>query len=358
MRILNLTVLLITILVGCQRPDKHGYITIKKINVNIETDGVSPIPYNHFTVNSFENEGILVGYSSANHILNIYNLTNNKISRQIKLDNEGPNGIGKVTQIILLSQNKLVIVSQTDIIFFDLNDAEVLNRLSIYDIFRTEWYPDQKVSFFGEEIIMAKKQPTINKKHDQFNVNLFSVVKGDGSYYHLPVKYLEIMRENFYPTMDLPYFSCVNDLIFYNFPYSSEVYSYDIKEENLTVHPGTFSGEPKRKPGIDPKHLNDINKAIAYNVNGYKFSPLLYDHFKDQYYRLHANYTPLENKNDFKRESSLTVFDKNLTVIYESKLDFNPYSLYFSFVTEKGLWLNIEGVEDELNFKVLNIESG
>jgi hypothetical protein len=134
-----------------------------------------------------------------------------------------------------------------------------------------------------------------------------------------------------------------NKEIVYSFPMNDTlfVYSHDgILKRKVSAPSGYFGDFPP--PPIDERTENNSEKLTNYLLQLKRYVAILYDPFKDRYYRIVAHWQPLKNEEGVKNVNSdapwsIIVLDSDLQILGEQKIE--PYTYKFDgvVVTEKGL---------------------
>jgi len=115
---------------------------------------------------------------------------------------------------------------------------------------------------------------------------------------------------------------------------------------------------------IDEIEFLDTPKWIPINseektkhfVENHSYANIIYDKWREVYYRIAEIKTKYENKMGWQKEISVIILNKNLKIIGETKIkECNHNYRYAIFVNEKGLHIPQNTDEDVLCFKIYNL---
>ncbi len=134
-----------------------------------------------------------------------------------------------------------------------------------------------------------------------------------------------------------------NKEIVYSFPMNDTLFVYNsegILKRKVSAPSKFLDDFPP--PPIDEDSENNPEKLTAYVLQLKRYVAILYDPFRDRYYRIVAHWQPLKNEEGRKNVNSdapwsIIVLDADLQMLGEQKIE--PYAYKFDgvIVTEKGL---------------------
>lgn len=134
-----------------------------------------------------------------------------------------------------------------------------------------------------------------------------------------------------------------NKEIVYSFPMNDTlfVYSREGTLKRKVSAPSEFLDDFPPPP-VDAPTENNPEKLVSYVMQLKRYVAILYDPFKDRYYRIVAHWQPLKNEEGRKNVNSdapwsIIVLDADLQILGEQKIEPFTYRFDGIVVTEKGL---------------------
>ena len=291
----------------------------------------------------------LYAYNSYTHSLDVFDLEHKSIS-YIPLEKEGDNGVLKpvsgisvhnADSIWLFSQGRLHLcnslgevkksvklpVPENGFVFVDANFSIAASKL---------YYNQLRNSVFYLTVLRTDD-------HAFYAVYEYNPDTNEKKVY--PVKGNEMeMRSAFdYGWKQMPNVTYTDQYILYNFPITSNIYRVDIGDG----HVGSFGGQSKYTVNLVAEFTGTFdfpqgNRHILENVH---FFEVQYSPGENVYYRLHLNKTEAGSDDKFrefynKKDLYLTVFDADLAILNEMKLDPCLYNYFNSWgVLSKGFFI-------------------
>lgn len=156
-----------------------------------------------------------------------------------------------------------------------------------------------------------------------------------------------------------------DSVLTYSFAYESNIYQYNYQTQYVTA----YGGKSTLSENIIAPLEADADDPMAWKIHmieNPQFFGVMYDRYRQLYYRLHLREIAYENGKYFNsvldKELVLMVFNKDLELVYETILPGKRYASYSSFVTSKGLFISPTHKKNEntngtvLKFNVLNIQ--
>jgi hypothetical protein len=126
-----------------------------------------------------------------------------------------------------------------------------------------------------------------------------------------------------------------------SFALSHDLHTYDPEKDTMICHPnGYLDWEFEEYPYGTPDKKWRYMSGMGY------YSQVLYDKFRDVYYRLYLGPIPEEERHrkDLRvmhyRPPTMYIYDNNFRIIGETRLPENSHFLYDYFVAEEGLYFN------------------
>ena len=278
------------------------------IDYPILSDYITLKPY------SWNGEDFIVGYNHFNHSLDFISLSG-KEHLSVELQSEGPDGVLKAIEFCQLN-DKVFCRDDSGILVLN-KSGKVISRIPMADILT----PEGKYRIRPKGISLGNFS-SINSLETQVFIPLFPLEEAacvkigkvyDGAshtIHELPMEYPEEIREHIKLLGGLarPQITAYGDLILYNFPISSLVYSYSRKNktteifnmESLSVD-NTFDFE-KRKD-------NDLRGLFVNEMITHRFKEVHYCAEANVYFRVH--YGAKESMGDKQRSIYLMVCDES-----------------------------------------------
>lgn len=100
----------------------------------------------------------------------------------------------------------------------------------------------------------------------------------------------------------------------------------------------------------------DSEEKVKHFVENHSYANILYDAYRDVYYRIAEKKTEYKNLLGWQKDISVIVLDNRFNIIGETKIDeCNPNYRYAMFVNEKGLHIPQTSSEDVLCFKIYEL---
>lgn len=255
----------------------------------------------------------MTGYNYYEHSIDFINLIGGD-NFIIPLQHEGPNGVLPVQDYCFVA-DKIVCKDESGILTLTMNGS-VIDRLSIKELVM----PPEKYSVRPLGFSLGNYQ-YLNSVGSKVLIPLSPIKKGDsahiGKIYDVSQHLLEFLPPC-YPTEIVDYMQYLGgfsipdinmygiDKIVYNFPFSSQVYLYDMKTnatEILDVRTGTIENDMDFE---EWKGLDVIDKA-KWELYKSRFGRVYYNSSTGKFYRIHMAMKE-EGKGKF-RKIYLMVFD-------------------------------------------------
>ncbi|GHT22169.1 hypothetical protein FACS189430_03540 [Bacteroidia bacterium] len=358
-------ILLIGFLSSCQNEKKYilPSILIGK-TVKCETSSIR-IQLNYSNLNAYyvhctrtiSDTVFFFGINDKTSSIDIFDMDNAVFKQSIKLEHEGPNGIGK-------DSGRGIAVRNFDSIFiFNHVAISLINRegmlIQSYSLLNRAFYQDipfgQVTAKECSNIHVDANRQLIYMFYSPTSLNLFSKEYLDTPFllkYDLnlrksslvPIHYSQYYKDSkgklgLY--MNYPNFSVCDSLIYYNFPAESNCYIYNC----LTGETGVFGGTSEFTSNLTTHATGtDITKDRIHLIENAFFFNIIADPYKGLIYRLHwggvdFKKNATEYSTEYDKPLFLTVFDKEMRKIHELRLPDHKYIPYSAFVTKKGLYL-------------------
>jgi len=206
---------------------------------------------------------------------------------------------------------------------------------------------------------------TTIKKNDniQFQVHEYFLNDKNLKIYELSGSDYDTDIWSSYGWKNAPNVTFSDDLIIYNYPIESNIYTINMNDNSKQTHGGK-SKNTKNIVHRLPK--NTVLNAERHKIENVHFFEIAYNPLLNLYFRIHVDRNDYTHDIDpfylfCKKDMYLMIFNSKFEVVYESKLPSNRYSIIMSWCTVKeGLlmmvnncFFNAETGEDTITFDIL-----
>lgn len=351
--------MLFVLLIGCSEhkdnqrfqasKDQDGVLVYEMDTLKIPID--SQTSYSYFRFNTYDDgdEFFLVIYQRKAHRLNFYSLSERKLSKVVALERGGPNGIGDIQNFYIHTLDSIFIFDEGNMRIID-DDADVSFSMNLF-----EKAPSELLVSFSDPQAKPVYSPKLKKvllknelrrgasKWERDKPILFTIDLKTKSFELIGPEHAEFMKasETGYGPYHGANFTFYDSSMVYNYAVSSSVYRYNF-----------FTNKTFEKSGdvisIPNKAMEFKNAPTQAFINKYRFETpvfyqLMYDPYRELYYRIHRSAKPynptirnvLENTTFY-----VSVFDRDMNFLKEMTLGKNMYSQFTAFVSPKGLCLS------------------
>lgn len=316
-------------------------ISLDKKNIDINIDENTLCSYQLFSsIKESNDEELLFAYNSPTHSLDIFHLSDKKVSH-IKFESEGSNGILKNISGICVHKKDSIWLFSQGILYLTDFCGKINKTITLplppdgFPMVDTNFSTSTSKLFYHptrESIFYLTVTPTNNSAN--YLVYEYFIKTDSFKTYALKGGNLEKNAGRNFGWMQFPNVTYSTNDILYNFPINSNIYKINIE----TGQESSFGGQSKYTSNvvselIMPYTFQDADKHLIENVH---FFEIQYDPTNEIYYRLHldkSNYSS-DTKSDLlynNKDMYLTIFNNEFEIIYESKLDRKTYSYYNSW---------------------------
>ena len=196
---------------------------------------------------------------------------------------------------------------------------------------------------------------------------LAAVDKSEGRVTEKMIPYPDIYRD-FYGAllMRIPYtaYNSGNSLVVVGFPADNNIQVLNLNTRQVRVYyAGSKYWDDSLKPlsrGLIGSMTVSNAREIEYFREITSYGNILYDRWRNVYYRIVEKSTPMPgvNLSNKAKKLSVIIMDKNFRIIGESDIEDDIYSVfrYSVFVSQAGLNIQLLTQEDELEFAVYSIK--
>jgi len=346
---------------------KNNSVNISSEDVRIPIDSITYPSYSTYQNVSINDTSYLAGYNEKTHSIDVFDLNKKEFYKHIKLDNQGPNGISRVADfyihdwdsIFVFVARKLHLIDSVGLVKNSFNLSEYEKKLKgtvttglgfrlYYSINRNSVffkYVPRDVKYGSKEYFLKPFIAEFNLTNDTMSL--------------LPVKYSKYIMNNYIGYLSRPYVSFFKDKIYYCFNGESNIYSYNLKTNKTDIYGGRSKYSKNLAKPIPRNWSSD--KKDKHRLKGVQFFNVIYDPYRDLFYRLH--FGNMNNNNGTFRDKSLymMVFNEDFKLFREKKLNNYTYRPEFYGISREGLFLNANHEMNEnfggdfSNFKLLKI---
>ena len=308
----------------------------------------------------------------------IYDIANEKISKRIPLQEEGPNAIPALfgSKPLKGSQNILFFQNSASRITIGNDNGQVIRKYNIQtpdkhfmafftaSYFFTPSFVKDSIVYFSSDNIKLNM-----RKEDWKTTPMFSSLDlRNGTIKMESIYYPPIFQQNVKNiaggaaySYDFNY--CQNRLVCSFTGYDSIMVSDDLKKVQW------FDGKSRYLKSLRPT-IGESSKGVEELIKmkeQAKYSHIMYDKYRDVYYRfvelpyeLQRDESPFDEPKA--REFSVIILDKDFRIIGETKFPGNKYFYKMSFVGRDGLYISENNLanpdfdEDKLVFACFALE--
>lgn len=286
------------------------------------------------------------------------------LDQQYPFEEEGPNGIGPLIFEMQIMDNEELYLCGYDsyglytlqgekVKTFDLNEIEGLEGLDNFTL-----GPRLKLSRDGKFMFSMPR----DRMENTIELAVIDLENKSGKLLKIPAmeKALDYNLEfrmgnttQFYG--DVISISLIEDLVFISNSANNKVYNYDYVKDSLYLFDYDFALVPNEKDKPIKKEVSSIDEFRVEEqiaLGQIYFGNLLFDSDKNRFFRFGRILGPKVGESQTRAgEYFLFVFDKELKLIGEAKLEGLKNIPYSAFFKDGKLWSYVN-VEDELGFAV------
>ncbi len=300
---------------------------------------------------SFHKQGDkIIFYEPVQHRFLHLNLENHLLD-SVKLEFNGPNGIGEVSQFYHVNKDTILALDPTGQIYIldDLGNLKKhLNLIGLQESFNGDIYANFPDLGFTNKLIYLPKKNSLLIYHQKFDdekeKNIFSLINlNTGTIEVLPIRYPEnISSGKINPyLLDLEV-EIHDDGFFWIFSGDPTLYKYSFKERKIftSVILPNFSKTWSDPPSLKTTENNEIRSFIRENPF---YGKLIFDPVKRLLYRISVppmTYLPDDQSLYSFNKVFVSIMDENLNLVSQGYLKKeNTYNFNFSFDYKGGLWI-------------------
>jgi hypothetical protein len=306
---------------------------------------------------NLEGDSVLARRNNRTNSIEFFDLNKKKMIDNWQYNMDGPHGVDDLSGFYILNRDTVFIVSHYRT-WLKIGNAEG-------KIYKTiDLQKDQNgnsISQYRVETRVGNRTPIIQHKDvlfipvDEVDATDFEVDDTPFIYYSKykigkdyaePIKfqYPKVYRGKTWVSWLFINSSIYNEnteKIVVSFALSHDLHTYDPEKDTMICHPnGYLDGEFEEYPYGTPDKIWRYMSGMGY------YSQVLYDKFRDVYYRLYLGPIPEEERHrkDLRvmhySPPTMYIYDNNFRIIGETRLPENSHFLYDYFVAEEGLYFN------------------
>lgn len=354
MKNIILAILSIITLIACENDPAEKIISLSKEQV-LELIDTIAIDINgdlmgEYLTWSISEDNYIVAYHHWLHKIDVFNLSNEKFSHSIRLENQGPNEVGPLSYVVKIkneyfasSGSNYYRISPEGLVL----DKRTFRELSVskegfsysqngphtasFDYFSLD---QEKYGFF-QPIYKFKENNDIDFL--AYFMCFIDYINWESTYIlvNYPASFIE-SHSNSIALGDANMIRYGSFLIF-NFPSSNDVFELDTHTGNLKTHSPNILNKKEMKIdiseyGVVSNSANSIEDAISWGnaqMLSPRFLPIKYDEINNVYYRMHKTKVDglIENgANMFNASFFLIKMDNQFNTLTQYELGnlFNP----------------------------------
>lgn len=317
-------------------------------SIEIDLDSISLPEYLSKSAILERNDTItLYVYNGKTENIDIFNLNNKQVSH-IYLNKEGVDRVSEnIMSLQIISYDSIFIydginymlINQKGNVFWKSNATfqksnKIFNLESAF--FTKLFYSSKYNRIYGRYISTGKGYP-----FPEENMFAYYDIEKD-SLVEIPSKIPEYIKNNHSSlgrnsTLHAFFY---DDIICYNFSFLSDIFIYNISNKKTSKYGGKSSLMKENIIFYDG-NFNDTEKKWRHFLESTNYNPIIYNPYTNLYYRVSfgdfiddADYTSLGH---FQKKIYLTVFNKDLEIIFESKLPNYKFNFLDYFPIKDGI---------------------
>lgn len=356
-KVLLLILIMVSFLYSCES-DVGQVVEIKTkymlepVNISVDTLIINiDSTLSGYNISSCLNDNeelILCGYNKMKHYLDFISLTKGKVLKSIKLEKEGPLGVGTVDGLYYFKHDSIFVFS---------SDANYIYLLNEEGNIKTKWdivYRDKKNKNFYRKNIFSLTKPNAfyysSKDNSLFirNYNYeYSQSKNPQEYYKhaslmgefslfnnqpslLPIYYSKELRDNYVGLSNDPEFTFISregllENIIYIFPASASIYVFNRFDKKTTAYipdKREINTHIDYLPWTASDNSEELIKAANTDLTYEKIIPI-YTSKRELYAQFYIDKLkgePNKLESHVNRTRFLSIYDKDFNCIFVKKL--------------------------------------
>jgi len=382
------TLLLFFFIFSCENSNKKDKNSNYNYDLEISANYDLKVPINENTAFSFSSlfpyfdksgKEYLTFRSTADNSILFHDFETGKYLFDIKLDLEGPNGVGRFTGYHIEDMNSIYITSYQKMGIVEVDTTGTIKKFIEYGKTDKGYnvvpsYKSNSLQYtpliIHNNIFYITQMPWQGSKIKDTPVSV-AIDTLSNTFKELPLRFPNLLTEEEYPTTltGLDFSRDFNGKQFiYSFYMDENIYITDIetdKEIKIPIKSKHINGLIYRKR---PEDQNTIHKTL---IESSYYGNLLYDKYRNVYYRFAriGAEPPSEYKELFSEiyfsgaiQFSVIIIDKDFNIIGETLLPKYTYNPTIAFVHKNGLYISDSHIlnpsfdENVLSFKCFTLK--
>lgn len=337
----------------------------KKEMINISPDIVGPRYQNliYYNENKDISEFLILSIISKEiQIFDIHNNVNHKVKLNVNFEFDSG---------FILSRDSIFLVNRYNgkVLLTDINSGQKgywdLPVDNIEPGYKIKISSNRDIIFNEGDLNLTVFPRTKLDYFYKFNFEMMYSLVNDTLLSHFLKFPKNYNSKNWWSSMGNNYSKCINSEknIIYSFPCYKNLIIFNYRNINEIEIKGS-----KYLDDFPPKPFNidstDNKYAYLYRIDKPHYVSIIYDPYRNRYYRIVAHAQQLYDSNgrqneDDDRSHSIMIFDENFKIIGEQEFEKGEYNFFYTFVTKKGLLvaLNTDDFEDNISFQHFIISS-
>lgn len=301
----------------------------------------------------------------------IYNLDSCSLSHKIKIEQEGPNGIGRIWGHHIIDSNNILLYGLNTFTIYLINKhGKILNNYKLFDN-KDPLFCNPPISMiyapmvvidsciYLNQYLMSKNDGYDGDDLESYPIEVEVNMKNKTAK-KLPLTYPRLWEEK----LSYPIFDYSREFDGKNFIFSFNVSNYIyVTKDNIS-----FKKYFCKSKYIKDKPINHYNPdpyiAKKQNIENASYGSILYDKYRNIYYRFVYPQSELSKQENLseafktRKQFSIIILNSEFQIIGESLFPENIYIPRMFFIKEDGLYIsnnnfnNPEFNENELRFQL------
>jgi hypothetical protein len=321
---------------------KEAKLKFNEVSIAIDSVTLSTYSMMSATEDSRGHE-LIYGYNYKVHALDQIDLANHSLTH-IRLSKEGANGIPPYVNGMYVHNPDSIWLYNSNIFYLVNGNGNITSKYTIPSNAAATIITQTNFSISTLNIYYHPERKSIfytTTENKEFIENEFFLGSNKIKKYKLEKSKLLNGEPALYGWKQLPNVSYNHNLIIYNYPVESKIYTLDINSgirrvmEAKSKNTSNISEQLKGRAGYDNMERHKIE-----NIH---FFEIVYNQKYNCYFRIHLDKAEYNSKEDIfkkylKKDMYLMVFDKDFRIINETKMTSNKY-YYLNgwFSTKQGL---------------------
>jgi len=369
------------IISACSKEAKESKIVEGQLEITDKTKSIvvdkNTVDYSkHAFFDEFNGQNYFSIFNEKEYKIQVYNWQSGEVLKYIPVKKEGPDGIGYLKGMKMLSLDSVLVIPKRKGQFIIIDDeGDILKKYNL---------PGQDLNSIHS---WSKTQNQIDLVDGKFHFT--QIQRGNWSYLaaedkvqtrlaaaYDPMKDSVVVFNTTFPVnywergeIGMRFFRYYNEGVFYyTFPADHKIYTSSIGHDKLIPHDAK-SDFISDNQLFGAKKPSSIEEVMRQSVSSGRYLKLLYDSHREVFYRIAQLPREFDPERDLSGQSkrirspfSIIVLDKDFNKLTEKKFPDKKYNQEIAFVDEAGLWIsydnpyNNKSKEDSFDFRLIKFE--